>query len=276
MKRTFINKKISNILLTIIVIVPMFFLCSCKDKTIINDDDIRTIIKIGSSDYPPFMDLDNNGNPTGIDVDILKEAFDRIGYDIQLVSISWEDKDDLLESQEIDCVTGGFTVNGREDDYLWIGPYMNSNQVIVVNKDSGIDSLKDLNGKTIAVQSSSSAEKILLERSNSNIPEDIRILSYEDNMLLFAALGSNYIDAFVADEPVVVQYMKDYDTSFVILDEPLIYASVGTAFVLDGDVELCKKVNDTIDAMRLDGTLQEIIENYLDDASDYLEGILNG
>ena len=273
MKRAFINKKISNILLTIFIVATfMISLCSCKNETIIDDDDNRSVITIGSSDYPPFMDLDNNGNPTGIDVDILEEAFDRIGYDIRFVTISWENKDDLLKSKDIDCVTGGFTINGREDDYLWIGPYMNSNQVIVVNKGSGIDSLNDLNGKTIAVQSSSAAETILLERSNSNIPEDIQILSYEDNMLLFAALNSNYIDAFVADEPVVVQYMKDYETNFVILDEPLINASVGTAFALDGDAELCQKANDTIDEMKKDGTLQEIIENYLDDASRYIEG----
>ncbi len=273
MKRAFINKKVSNILLTIFIVATfMISLCSCKNETIIDDDDNRSVITIGSSDYPPFMDLDNNGNPTGIDVDILEEAFDRIGYDIRFVTISWENKDDLLKSKDIDCVTGGFTINGREDDYLWIGPYMNSNQVIVVNKGSGIDSLNDLNGKIIAVQSSSAAETILLERSNSNIPEDIQILSYEDNMLLFAALNSNYIDAFVADEPVVVQYMKDYETNFVILDEPLINASVGTAFALDGDAELCKKVNDAIDEMKKDGTLQEIIENYLDDASRYIEG----
>ncbi len=273
MKRAFINKKVSNILLAIFIVATfMISLCSCKNETIIDDDDNRSVITIGSSDYPPFMDLDNNGNPTGIDVDILEEAFDRIGYDIRFVTISWENKDDLLKSKDIDCVTGGFTINGREDDYLWIGPYMNSNQVIVVNKGSGIDSLNDLNGKTIAVQSSSAAETILLERSNSNIPEDIQILSYEDNMLLFAALNSNYIDAFVADEPVVVQYMKDYETNFVILDEPLINASVGTAFALDGDAELCKKVNDAIDEMKKDGTLQEIIENYLDDASRYIEG----
>lgn len=273
MKRAFINKKVSNILLTIFIVTTfMISLCSCKNETIIDDDDNRSIVTIGSSDYPPFMDLDNNGNPTGIDVDILEEAFDRIGYDIQFVTISWENKDDLLKSKDIDCVTGGFTINGRENDYLWIGPYMNSNQVIVVNKGSGIDSLNDLNGKTIAVQSSGTAEKILLERSISNIPEDIQILSYEDNMLIFAALNSNYIDAFVADEPVIVQYMKDYETNFVILDEPLINASVGTAFALDGDVELCQKVNDAIDEMKKDGTLQEIIENYLDDASRYIEG----
>ena len=58
----------------------------------------------------------------------------------------------------------------------------------------------------------------MLEHSNPSIPADIQVLSYEDNSLPFAALGCNYVDAIVADEPVVIQYMKDYNTSFTILD----------------------------------------------------------
>ena len=244
--------------------------CGKNDTSAVSED--RPVITIGSSDYPPFMDLDNNGNPTGLDVDIITEACNRIGYDIEFVTISWENKDDLLASGEIDCVTGGFTVEGREDDYLWVGPYMLSNQVVVVNTTSDIHSLKDLEEKNIAVQSAGIAEEILLNHSNPDIPARVEVLSYEDNTLPFAALGCNYIDALVADEPVVVQYMKDYSTIFTILDEPVMYAGVGTALAKDGDAELCAQLNSAIDEMRKDGTLARIIENYLDDADRYLGG----
>ena len=95
-----------------------FGLAACgrdSDTSVVN---ARPVITVGSEDYPPFIDMDNNGNPTGLDMEILKEAFDRVGYDIRFVTISWENKDDLLASGEVDCVTGGFTVEGREDDYL--------------------------------------------------------------------------------------------------------------------------------------------------------------
>ena len=203
-------------------------------------------------------------------MDILKEAFDRIGYDIRFVEISWEDKDKLLQSGEVDCVSGGFTVESREDDYLWVGPYLSSNQVVVVNATSGIQSLQDLEGKTLAVQAASIAESILLEQSNPDLPENLQVLSYEDNSLPFAALGCNYVDAIVADEPVVIQYMKDYNTVFTILDEPVMHASIGTAFAKDGDAELCAKVNAAIEEMREDGTLEEIINRYLG-GSDFEE-----
>ena len=269
-KRKIFNKKI---LITFTIIFSILCLSACKEETIINDESDKPVILIGSSDYPPFVELDNNGEPTGLDIDILKEAADRIGYDIELISINWEDKDKHLEDGDIDCVTGGFTIEGREDDYLWVGPYINSNQVVVVNETGDIDSLEDLEDKTIAVQSSGIAEDILLEKKNSSIPDNIQIFSYEDNALPFAALGCNYIDALVADEPAVNQYMEDYDVSFKILDEPLMVASVGTAFVKDGDEELCNKLNKAIYDMYKDGTLEKIIGTYFEDVDRYLGGI---
>ena len=247
----------------LMAVALLFCITACEKNTSSKTVSERPVITVGSEDYPPFTDLDNNGDPTGIDMDILKEAFNRIGYDIRFVEINWEDKDKLLESGEIDCVSGGFTVESREDDYLLVGPYLSSNQVVVVNTSSGISSLQDLEGKNIAVQAASIAEDILLEHSNPNIPKDIQVLSYEDNSLPFAALGCNYVDAIVADEPVVIQYMKDYNTEFTILDEPVMYANIGTAFAKNGNAELCAKVNNAINEMREDGTLEEIINRYL-------------
>ena len=252
-----------KLLIILTAVTFLFFLTTCAKNTTSKAVSQRPVITVGSEDYPPFTDLDNNGDPTGLDMDILKEAFDRIDYDIRFVDIAWEDKDKLLQSGEVDCVTGGFTIESREADYLWVGPYMSSNQVVVVNSTSGIQSLQALEGKTIAVQAASIAEDILLEHSNPNIPADIQVFSYEDNSLPFAALGCNYVDAIVADEPVVIQYMKDYNTSFTILDEPVMNASIGTAFAKDGNAELCTKLNEAINEMREDGTLDEIINQYL-------------
>ena len=253
------------------MVAVMLLLVSCArtaDSSV--DGSNRPVITVGSEDYPPFTDLDNNGDPTGLDMDILREAFDRIGYDIEFVEISWEDKDRLLESGEVDCVAGGFTIESRENDYLWVGPYMTSNQVVAVNSEGDIHTLPDLEGRKIAVQAASIGEEILLRHTNPDIPEDIQVLSYEDNSLPFASLGCNYVDAIVADEPAVNQYMKDYDTLFTILDEPVMRASVGAAFAKDGDKELSGKLNAAIEEMRSDGTLEEIIGRYLDDAERYL------
>lgn len=254
------RKKLRMLLTAALLVV---FLAACGQSTQTEANEARPVITVGGENYPPFADMDNNGTPTGLDIDILTEAFDRVGYDVRFVHIQWEDKDELLASGEIDCVTGGFTIDGREDDYLWIGPYMNSNQVVAVNATGDIHSLQDLEGKTIAVQAATVAERILLEHGNPKVSQNVQLFSFEDSSLLFAALECNYVDAVVADEPVVIQYMQDYDTLFTILDEPLVDAKVGAAFVKDGDEQLCEAVNAAIDAMREDGTLDAIIQSYM-------------
>ena len=40
-------------------------------------------LTVGSDNYPPFIYLNNDSTPTGIDVDIATEAFARIGYAVR-------------------------------------------------------------------------------------------------------------------------------------------------------------------------------------------------
>lgn len=89
------------------------------------ESSLPTIL-VGSDVYPPFNYIGEDGAPTGIDVELAKEAFRRMGYRAEFTIIDWERKTQLLETGDIDCVWGSFTINGREDDYRWAGPYMAS------------------------------------------------------------------------------------------------------------------------------------------------------
>ena len=95
-------------------------------------------LTVGSDNYPPFIYLNNDSTPTGIDVDIATEAFARMGYAVRFEIIDWEQKTNLVESGAIDCIWSCFSMDGREQLYRWVGPYMVSRQVVAVNADSGI------------------------------------------------------------------------------------------------------------------------------------------
>ena len=55
-------------------------------------------------------------------------------------------------------------MDGRENEYRWAGPYMISRQVVAVNMESDIYSLEDLEGKTIAVQTTTRLRRYFLAR----------------------------------------------------------------------------------------------------------------
>ena len=231
----------------------------------------KPVITLGSDSYPPYNYLNEDGVPTGIDVELATEAFRRMGYQVEVHRISWEKKKELLESGEIDCVMGCFSMEGRLEDYRWAGPYIASRQVVAVNKGSDIYRLSDLEGRNLAVQSTSKPEGIFLNREDGRIPRLGNLISLAHGELIFTFLGKGYVDGIAAHEEAIVQYMKDYDISFRILEEPLMVVGIGVAFAKEDDRGICEEMDRTLEEMRQDGTSLKIIGKYLDDPEKYLE-----
>ena len=228
-------------------------------------------ILIGSDTYPPYIYLNNDGTPAGIDVEIATEAFRRMGYAARFEVIDWEQKTALVESGAIDCIWGCFSMQGRETLYRWAGPYMVSRQVVAVNADSSIQSLSDLAGKTVMVQSTSKPEGIFLSGSDPRIPQTVEVFSIEDRSVQYAMLACGYVDAIAAHETAILQYMKDSNAVFRILEEPLLVTGLGVAFAKNDSRGLDHQLNDTFAQMREDGTLERIVGKYLEQAAQYLE-----
>ena len=228
-------------------------------------------ITVGSDSYPPFIYLSNDSTPTGIDVDIATEAFARIGYAVRFEIIDWEQKTNLVESGAIDCIWGCFSKDGREQLYRSAGPYMVSRQVVAVNADSSIETLADLAGKTMMVQSTTKPEEIFLAGTDPRIPQLGELLSTEDRSIQYAMLNCGYVDAIAAHEIAILQYRQDCNANFRILEEPLLVTGIGVAFALNDTRGLDEKLTETLAAMRAEGTLKQIVGKYLPDPEKYLE-----
>ena len=263
-RRTFLNG--CTLLLTSAVAGS---LTGCGDQT--TDASGLPQIVVGSDIYPPYTYLSNDGAPTGIDVKIAKEAFRRMGYTARFETIDWEQKTNLVESGAIDCIWGCFSMDGRDDMYRWAGPYMVSRQVVAANADSSIQTLSDLAGKTVMVQSTSKPEGIFLGGSDPRIPQGVEVFSTEDRDVQYAMLACGYVDAIAAHETAILQYMEDNDVDFRILEEPLLVTGLGVAFAKNDNRGLENQLNNVFAQMRTDGTLEKIIGTYLENASQYLE-----
>lgn len=229
------------------------------------------VILVGSDNYPPFHYEDANGQPTGIDVDLAKEAFRRMGYQAVFVTIDWEDKKDLVERGEIDCIWGSFSSDGREDQYLWTEPYLYSRQVVAVRQDSDIQTLADLAGKRVAVQSTTKPEELFLAHTDPRIPRVAEVFSLQDRELIYPYLSKGYADALAAHETAILQCMSDYSLDYRILDEPLLTVGLGVAFARTDQRGLDKELSRTFEEMRADVSLEQIVGRYLDEPQRLLE-----
>lgn len=247
-------------------------LCACGQKNAEEKQaDALPKIKVGCDIYPPYSYTGADGRPTGIDVDLAKEAFGRMGYEPEFISIDWENKKELLEDGTLDCVWSSFSMDGREDDYRWAGPYMVSRQVVAVMPESGIHTLSDLAGKEVAVQTTTKPEEIFLDRESERVPTLSRVLSLQNRELIYPMLSKGYVDAVAAHETSIRQYMADYDVEYRILDEPLLVVGLGVAFRRDDERGIAEELKATLDEMREDGTSLQILGKYLADAEKFLE-----
>ena len=76
-------------------------------------------ITVGADVYPPYSSNDENGVPSGIDVDIATEAARRASATSpNSTYIPWE-KTERLAAGDIDCIMSCFYMTGREEDYRW-------------------------------------------------------------------------------------------------------------------------------------------------------------
>ena len=178
--------------------------------------------------------------------------------------------EELLASGKLDCVMGSFSMTGRENEYRWAGPYLASRQVVAVDPESDIYTLADLEGKVVAVQSTTKPESILLNHTNENVPQIKELYSFSDRSYLNPALVEGLVDAIAAHESSLLTYEKDYGVTYRILSEPLLEVGLGTAFDINDTRGIDVKLTHAYQEMLADGTMERLVSKYFDDPSPFL------
>ena len=148
---------------------------------------------------------------------------------------------------------------------------MTSSQVVAVSKDSDIYTLADLEGKRVAVQSTTKPEEIFVSHVDPRIPELAEVFSLQNRELIYPFLSKGYADAVAAHETAILQCMKDYDLEYRILEEPLLTVGLGVAFSNYDDRGIEQELSEVFEEMRADGTMEKILGKYLEHPEDYLE-----
>ena len=185
-----------------------------------------TLIVGFDQDFPPMGFLGDNNEYTGFDLELAQEVAKRLGLEYQAQPIAWDAKDMELSSGGIDCIWNGFTMTGREDKYTWSEPYLNNEQVFVVKKDSGINTLADLAGKVVEVQKESAAETALNDEEHADLMASFaQLLSVGEYNTAFMDLESGAVDAVAIDIGVAQFQIEGKEDQYQILDETI---SLGT------------------------------------------------
>ena len=133
-------------------------------------------------------------------------------------------------------------------------PYFMASQAIVVMADSDITCKADLEGKTIAVQTGTTAETYCMENGYD-------VQAYQANNDAASALTSGKVDAWVVDNEVAIAPSAEQNGATIVLDEAMTSEPYAFAFVKDSDT-LVQAFNEVIEKLVQDGTIEAIFEEY--------------
>lgn len=249
---------------TIALVLAMLMMLSVLAGCGSSDSGKQKFVMGIDPEYPPFSYLGDDGEYTGFDVEIAKAVCDKLGWELEIFEVNWDQKLVQLDADECDCVWSGMTIldSMKESGYVISEPYYYNTQVLVVKEDSDIASSKDLAGKTVAVQLGTSGEALLGEDLKDLADTFGETLTCDSFLKCFTELEGGAADAVFVDLPVAMSYVKDH-SGLKIIDEQLGAEEYGIAFRA-GDEELCKQVEEALAALVEDGTYAEIAAKYPD------------
>lgn len=121
----------------------------------------RGTLRVGlDASFPPFENIDADGQISGLDVDIARAVAADLGVKAELVNIGFDGLYDALLARRVDVVISGLPVDPRwTQDVAYTHNYFNAGQVLVAGATSpGITQAAELTGRTLAVEWGSQAD----------------------------------------------------------------------------------------------------------------------
>ncbi|MGP1437970.1 MAG: transporter substrate-binding domain-containing protein [Treponema sp.] len=203
----------------------------------------KKIMTIGiRDDLPPFTNRNKDSDfLEGFDIDMARLVCNEMKVMADFKVINWANKEELLKHGEIDCIWSAYPVSqGKVADLRLTKPYIRSCYVIGVQSSSHLDSIDDLDNKTLAIQTGSAAVKALDEMRRQKF-KAIRDSYHRSFNFCVKELDSGNVDGIIEDILVINNLMEKEKKPYKCIDEVLSLESYCIAF-RKNDVSLANRV----------------------------------
>jgi polar amino acid transport system substrate-binding protein len=209
--------------------------------------------------YKPFQ-FNQGGKVVGFDVDLMDLVAKDLGLKQKIINTPFEgiQSGQALNTGECDVAAAGMTITAERSRVLdFSDPYFQATQALLVKKGSGISSLEDLSGKSLAVQEGTTGAIY----AEDNAPSDTEIRTFEDLALLTTAVKTGQVDAGINDNGVLYDYVQSNpDTE--VATEFNTGEEYGFAVAKDQNDELLKTINQVLAQAKRDGTYDKIYQKW--------------
>lgn len=255
----FIDKKDIIYKITLMFILISIVISYALSSTYGDIDEKKTYKFAADYDYPPYQFLDSEGNFVGFDVDIIKAVSASQKFNVEIMPMEWHNAVSSLENGDVDGIIGINESKERIEKFSFIGPTIESEQVIFVNKENVfIKGIKDLEGLTIGYQLGALGKDYIANIENS-IPA-----SYIDQESLLMALVDGEIDAAIGNKLVGIYYIqkKYLDDNIKIIEKDIVAPSHGIAIAKE-NIELARVLEKGLKEIKRNNSYENIYKKWI-------------
>lgn len=249
----------------IAILSLLFTACDSKDYVIKKKEASKKVLKVGMElAYPPFEMSDKEGNPQGVSVDFARKLGEHLDMDVVIENTAWSGLIPSLKTGKIDLIISSMTITEeRKKSIDFSNAYAQSSLAILANKESGVNSIEQLNvkGKKIAVKKGSTGH-IYATKNLSNA--EILVFDKENACVLEVVQGK--ADGFLYDQLTIYKnYVQHKDTTVALL-KPFQKDFEYWGVALRQNDPLKDKVNEFIKTAKENGTFDTFANKHLKEA----------
>jgi polar amino acid transport system substrate-binding protein len=222
-------------------------------------------LRVGMSpNYPPLA-FKENGHLKGIEVDFAKRLGGALNRKVEIIEIAWEKLGPALEAKKIDMVMSGTSITEeRKEKVNFTEPYLTVGQMVIVRA-ADYPQLRDPKAMDRTKSRVGYVSRTTGEQwARANLKR-AKLHGYTDTEEGVAALENNQIDFFIQDAPAVWRVtggIMNEHPKLKGLYRPLTTEQLAWAVSKDNP-ELLAQLNKVLEQWKKDGTLNDVIDDWI-------------
>ncbi|NLV25264.1 MAG: basic amino acid ABC transporter substrate-binding protein [Deltaproteobacteria bacterium] len=151
--------------------------------------------------WPPMEFVDANKQITGYAIDYMKAAGKEAGFTPKFMAVAWDGIFAGLDVGKYDAIASSVSITDERKKVMdFSEPYFRVRQAVIVRKDSKVKNLKELVGKQVGSQISTTGTFAV------KAVKGIISKTYDEVGLAIEDLHNGRIEAVVCDDPVAANY----------------------------------------------------------------------
>ncbi len=258
---------IKKFIITGLVTVMSLGLAACgssnkKSESVMDSIKEKNKVVVGlSADYAPYeFHIIENGQDkiVGFDVNLAEEIAKDLGVELEIKEMEFDSLITALPAGKIDLIISGMNPTPKRAEAVDFSEIYYTSQHGILVRAEDADKYKtfaDLNGKKVGAQLGSTQAELAGELIED---ADLQLLANVNNLII--ELKSGKVDALVMELPVAKLAVQS-NPELAVGEEVYEEESGGNAVaVKKGNEDLVKEINNVIDKLINDGSMDKFIQ----------------